>query len=83
MRKAISPTSFPPSRINKNAQNFINNYLPLPQFTPADVLDINVIRSVPNILYQNQYFARVDHQFSAKDKIFGRFATMHGDYRDQ
>ena len=70
----------PPSRINKNAQNFINNYLPLPQFAPQDVLDVNVIRSVPNILYQNQYFARVDHQFSAKDKIFGRFATMHGDY---
>ena len=71
----------PPSRINKNAQNFINKYLPLPLFAPEDVLDVNVIRTVPNILYQNQYFARIDHQFSSKDKIFGRFATMHGDYR--
>ncbi len=71
----------PPSRINKNAQNFINKYLPLPLFAPEDVLDVNVIRTVPNILYQNQYFARIDHQFSGKDKIFGRFATMHGDYR--
>lgn len=70
----------PPSRINRNAQNFINTYLPLPQFAPEDILDVNVIRSVPNILYQNQYFARLDHQFSASDKIFGRFATMHGDY---
>ncbi|HKG97899.1 MAG TPA: TonB-dependent receptor [Pyrinomonadaceae bacterium] len=70
----------PPSRINKNAQNFVNTYLPLPQFAPEDILDINVIRTVPNILYQNQYFARVDHQFSANDKIFGRFATMRGDY---
>jgi len=70
----------PPNRINKNAQNFINNYLPLPQFAPADVTDINVISSVPNILYQNQYFARIDHQLSSKDRIFGRLATMHGDY---
>lgn len=70
----------PPSMINKNAQNFINKYQPLPDFAPEDTLDINVIRTVPNILYQNQYFARVDHQFSEKDRIFGRFATMQGDY---
>ncbi|MEX2262302.1 MAG: TonB-dependent receptor [Bryobacteraceae bacterium] len=70
----------PPSRINRNAQNFVNTYLPLPQFTPDDVVDTNVIRSVPNVLYQNQYFARLDHQFSVKDRIFGRFATLHGDY---
>lgn len=71
----------PASRINKNAQNFINKYLPLPQFTPEDILDTNVIATVPNILYQNQYFARIDHQFSPNDKIFGRFATMHGNYQ--
>jgi len=71
----------PPSRINKNAQDFINKYLPLPDFAPEDILDVNVIRTVPNILYQNQYFARIDHQFSSQDRIFGRFATMHGDYR--
>jgi hypothetical protein len=70
----------PPNRINKNAQRFINTYLPLPQFAPPDILDVNVIGTVPNVLYQNQYFARLDHQFSAKDKIFGRFATMRGDY---
>lgn len=71
----------PASRINKNAQNFINKYLPLPDFAPDDILDVNVIRSVPNILYQNQYFARVDHQFSSRDRIFGRFATMKGDFQ--
>src|SRR5713226_4695138 len=36
----------PPSRINKNAQNLVNKYLPLPQFSPADILDINTIKSV-------------------------------------
>src|SRR2546425_3174916 len=40
----------PPSRINKNALNLINKYVPLPQFTPADILDINSITTVPNIL---------------------------------
>ena len=68
----------PPSRINKNAQNFINKHLPLPLFAPAAMSDVNVIRTVPNILYQNQYFALIDHQFSGKDKIFERFVTMHG-----
>ena len=71
----------PPSRINKNAQNFVNKYLPLPDFSPLDILDTNVIRSVPNILYQNQFFGRVDHQFSSKDRIFGRIATMKGDFQ--
>ncbi|MFN7923431.1 MAG: TonB-dependent receptor [Bryobacteraceae bacterium] len=71
----------PASRISKNAQAFVNKYLPLPDFAPEDILDTNVIRSVPNILYQNQYFARVDHQFSTQDRIFGRFATMKGDYQ--
>jgi hypothetical protein len=70
----------PASRINKNAQALVNKYVPLPQFTPVDILDTNSIQSVPNILDHNQYFARIDHQFSGKDRIFGRFATQIGDY---
>ncbi len=70
----------PASRINKNAQNLVNQYVPLPQFAPADILDINTIATVPNILGQNQYFARIDHQVSSKDRIFGRYATMLSDY---
>lgn len=70
----------PPSRINRNAKAFLDAYLPLPQFTPADILDINTISSVPNILDQNQHFARIDHNFGAKDRIFGRFATQKGSY---
>ncbi len=70
----------PASRINKNGQNFVNQFLPLPRFTPEDILDVNVIATVPNILYQNQFFSRLDHQFSSKDRIFGRLATMRGDY---
>src|SRR5713226_288392 len=70
----------PASRINKNGQNLVNKYVPLPQFTPADILDINSITTVPNILDNNQFFARIDHQFSSRDRIFGRYASQIGDY---
>ncbi len=40
----------------------------------------NTIVNVPNILAQNQYFARLDHQFGPKDRIFGRYATQVGSY---
>jgi len=70
----------PASRINKNAQDFINKYLPLPQFRPDDILDVNVIASVPQVLDQHQFFGRIDHNFSSKDRIFGRYATQFSDY---
>src|SRR6266436_1292930 len=70
----------PADRINKNGQNLVSKYVPLPQFNPVDPLDINTIINVPNILAQNQYFARLDHQFSPKDRIFGRYATQVGSY---
>ncbi|MBS1826925.1 MAG: TonB-dependent receptor [Acidobacteria bacterium] len=73
----------PASRINRNAQNFVNTYLPLPQFRPEDNLDINVIRSVPSILNQNQYFARIDHNFSANDRVFVRYAGQRTSYVNQ
>ncbi|MBK9169948.1 MAG: TonB-dependent receptor [Bryobacterales bacterium] len=73
----------PQSLINRNAQNFINTFLPLPQFQPEDILDVNVIRSVPQILDQNQYFARVDHNFSQNDRIFVRYAGQRTAFDNQ
>jgi hypothetical protein len=70
----------PASRINRNAQNFINTYLPLPQFRPEDILDVNVIASIPSILNQNQYFLRVDHNFSSNDRVFVRYAGQRTKY---
>lgn len=70
----------PPSRINAKAQALVNQFVPLPQFEPADILDVNTIKSIPNILDTNQYFARIDHHFSSKDRIFGRYASQIGDY---
>ncbi len=65
----------PPSRIYKPAQDYINKYQPLPQFQPADILDINVRASVPDQTTSNQYFMRFDHTFRAEDKIFVRYAA--------
>lgn len=64
----------PASRINRSAQNFVNQFMPLPMFQPEDILDSNVRASVPNILTNNEYFFRIDHHFSSNDRVFFRFA---------
>jgi hypothetical protein len=63
----------PAGRINKNAQNFINTYQPLPMFNRADPLDNNVQVNVATGVRSNQYFWRIDHNFGQKDKIFVRW----------
>jgi hypothetical protein len=70
----------PASRINKNAQSFLNKYQPLPMFQPEDILDINTRGSVPNFIRTNQYFWRVDHNFGSKDKVFVRYAADRSIY---
>lgn len=64
----------PPSRINKNAQDFINKFMPLPTIQPEDYLDQNIEKNVPSIISSNQIFFRVDHNFSQKDRVFVRLA---------
>jgi hypothetical protein len=68
----------PPSRINKATQDFINRFQPLPMFAPADPLDINARGSVPNIINNNQYMFRIDHNFGSNDKVFVRYITDRG-----
>jgi hypothetical protein len=63
----------PQTRIHPAAVNILK-LVPEPQFTQANILDINIRAAVPNIIKQNQVFARVDHNFSDKDKVFGRLA---------
>ncbi len=73
----------PASRINKNAQNFVNTFQPLPMFQPADPLDVNARGSVPNVIAGNQFFVRIDHQFSDKDKMFVRYAADRSSYTNR
>jgi hypothetical protein len=65
----------PPSRINRNAQSFINRFQPLPMFHTEDILDTNAIRSVADRITSNQVFFRIDHNFSSSDKVFLRYLT--------
>lgn len=71
----FSNNVLPQSRLHPGALNVISKYLPLPDFQPADVLDFNVRRAIPQPSDGNQYFGRVDHSFSDKDKVFGRIAV--------
>lgn len=72
----------PPSRISKPAQDFINRFLPLPMFAPADPLDINARGSVPNVISNNQTMFRIDHTLNSKDKVFVRFITDRGSWKN-
>jgi hypothetical protein len=63
----------PGNRIYKPAQDFINNFQPLPMFQPEDILEPNAKGPVANITKSNQVFFRIDHQFSAKDRVFVRY----------
>ncbi|HUQ93672.1 MAG TPA: TonB-dependent receptor [Bryobacteraceae bacterium] len=65
----------PQARLHPGAQNVINKYLPLPDFQQADILDFTARRAVPQVIGSRQYFGRLDHNFSGRDKVFGRFAV--------
>ncbi|MCC6589860.1 MAG: TonB-dependent receptor [Bryobacterales bacterium] len=64
----------PASRLHKGAQNVINTFLPQPDFQQLDPLDFTVRRAIPSIIGARQYFGRLDHNFTSKDRVFGRFA---------
>lgn len=64
----------PRTRLHPGAQNVINQFLPLPDFEQADILDFTARRAVPQVIGSNQYFGRLDHNFTSRDKVFGRFA---------
>jgi hypothetical protein len=64
----------PASRHHAGARSVIQQFLPPPQFQQLDILDFTNRGAVPTVIEQNQYFARIDHHFSDKDKVFGRLA---------
>ncbi len=63
----------PASRLSPVSQGLLN-FLPSPQFQQADILDFTNRGAIPNTIGQNQYYARIDHNFSESDRIFGRIA---------
>src|SRR5881296_3578781 len=68
----FSNNVIPTSRLHPGALNVLKLYVPKPEFTPVDPLDVNVRKGINQPTDTNTYFARVDHNFSGKDTMFGR-----------
>lgn len=64
----------PQTRLHPGIVNKILPVVPLPEFQPLDPLDINFRRPLQSPLNVDQVFARVDHHFSQRDRIFARLA---------
>lgn len=71
----------PSSRQHPGSLNVIDKFLPLPDFQQLDPLDFTASRAVPSVIGARQYFGRLDHNFSTRDKVFGRFALDKSDWK--
>jgi hypothetical protein len=70
----------PASRLHAGAQNVVQQYLPLPDFEQPDPLDFTTRRGIPVPINSNQYFARMDHNISSSDRVFGRINIDRSDW---
>jgi len=57
----------PQSRLSPPATNFLNKFVPLPN------LGQNYVTPQPSPSDGNQYLTRIDHEFSEKDRLYGRY----------
>ncbi len=64
----------PASRIHPGAKKMLDTYIPRAQFVQEDPLDFTARAAVATPIDVNTYFARVDHNFSDKDRVFARLA---------
>jgi hypothetical protein len=71
----------PAARLHPGAQNVVSKYLPLPDFQQLDPLDFTASRAIPSVIGARQYFGRIDHNLSSKDKVFGRFALDRSNWQ--
>ena len=54
----------PPSRFSKSAVNFLDRYVPLPNFGN------NYVTPLPAPKDGNQYLTRIDHELGQNDRIY-------------
>jgi hypothetical protein len=69
----------PRSRLHPGALNVLDKYVPRASFVQADPLDFTARAAVSQPVNVNTYFARVDHNFSERDRVFGRIAIDRSD----
>ena len=72
----------PQSRLNPGALKVLDTYVPRADFRQADPLDFTARKGVNQPITTNQYFGRVDHYFSAADRMFGRIAVDRSNLTD-
>jgi hypothetical protein len=70
----IPNNMIPASQIHRGARNVLDQFVPRAQFVQADPLDFTARAAVPQPVDVNTYFVRVDHNFSDRDRVFGRIA---------
>lgn len=63
----------PRSRFSKSAVNFLDRFVPLPNFGN------NFVAPLPSPKDGNQYLTRIDHELSQNDRLYGRY-IYNGDY---
>src|SRR5260370_18823314 len=64
----------PKSRLYPGSLNLLK-FVPAPQFQQADVLDFTNVVAAPDLIGQNQFYWRVDHNFRDADRLFVRYAA--------
>jgi hypothetical protein len=64
----------PQNRLHPGALKVLEQYVPKAQFRQADPLDFTAREAVDQPVTTNTYFGRVDHNFSDRDRVFGRVA---------
>jgi hypothetical protein len=64
----------PQSRIHPGAKNVIDKFLPRADFRQTDPLDFTVRKGINQPINTNQYFGRLDHYLSDRNRVFGRVA---------
>ncbi|MFN7920006.1 MAG: carboxypeptidase-like regulatory domain-containing protein [Bryobacteraceae bacterium] len=64
----------PQSQIAPGAKKVLDTYIPRASFVQQDPQDFTARASVSQPVDINTYFARVDHNFSDRDRVFGRIA---------
>ena len=67
----------PQTRINPGVKANLLKLLPDRQFTQADPLDFTNRVNIRQPISENAVFLRVDHNISAKDRVFARIARQH------
>ena len=67
----------PASRLSPGALNVMSKYIPLPDFQQPDILAYDVSRNVATPITADQYFGRLDHNLTSRDKLFGRVALQN------